>query len=378
MRYHLLVVASSSLTVLLVSTLFSIGVPIFDLFELKTYDVRVRSRGELRPSPATTLVVIDEKSLDVEGRWPWPRSKIAALVDILAQDGAKVIGFDIGFSEPDANSELGLVRELSRTVDALGIRDRRLSAFIRERERGADNDAALARAIRRASTPVVLGYFFHMSEVSLGYRPEPREIEQRFARLAGSQYPLIAYARGINAANVPFITAYAAEPNLETLAAAAASSGYFSVTSDPDGVVRWMPLVIRGGEEVFPPLSVLCAWHYLGRPPLTVKAGAPGVDGIQMGERFIPTDQHGRLLVNYLGPSEHISAGLRDRCPRTPPRRRRVQGPDRARGRDGDRHSRPSEHPGRRRSSGSGDSCQRHRQHRHRSVSRKARMVAGL
>ena len=71
-----------------------------------------------------------------------------------------------------------------------------------------------------------------------------------------------------------------------------------------------MPLVIRGGEEVFPPLSVLCAWHYLGRPPLTVKAGPHGVDGIQMGERFIPTDEHGRLLVNYLGPPKtfpHVS-----------------------------------------------------------------------
>ena len=71
-----------------------------------------------------------------------------------------------------------------------------------------------------------------------------------------------------------------------------------------------MPLVIRGGEEFLPPLPVLCAWHYLGRPPLTVKVGPAGVDGLQMGERFIPTDEHGRLLVNYLGPPHtfpHVS-----------------------------------------------------------------------
>ncbi len=140
-------------SILLVLALWSAGTPILDLIELKTYDLRVRSRGDLQPSPAVALAVIDEKSLDAEGRWPWPRSKIAALVDVLARDGAKVIGFDIGFSEPDENSELALVRELGRTVDTLGIRDRRLATFISERERVADNDQALARAIRNSSSP---------------------------------------------------------------------------------------------------------------------------------------------------------------------------------------------------------------------------------
>lgn len=301
-RHYLLVVASSSLTVLLIGALFSIGVPIFDLVELKTYDLRVRSRGHLQPSPAVALAVIDEKSLDAEGRWPWPRSKIATLVDALARDGAKVIGFDISFSEPDENSELALVRRMSRTVDTLGIQDRRLTAFLSERERTADNDRTLAQAIKASSAPVVLGYFFHMSQDDLGYRLESTEIEQRLARIADSTYPMVTYQRGTDEAAVPFIKAYAPEPNLESLSEAAASSGYFSVTSDPDGVVRWMPLVVRSGEELFPPLSVLCAWHQLGRPPLALKAGPRGVDGIQMGDRLIPTDEHGRLLVNYLGP----------------------------------------------------------------------------
>ena len=85
----------------LVLVLFLSGIPILDLIELKTYDLRFISRGDLQPSPAVVMALIDEKSLDMEGRWPWPRSKIAALVDILSQDGAKVIGFDIGFLEPD-------------------------------------------------------------------------------------------------------------------------------------------------------------------------------------------------------------------------------------------------------------------------------------
>jgi len=45
---------------------------------------------------------------------------------------------------------------------------------------------------------------------------------------------------------------------------AAASSGYFNLGIDQDDVIRWMPLMIQGGEDLFPSLAVLCAWHYLG------------------------------------------------------------------------------------------------------------------
>ena len=105
---------------LCVVVLFIIGVPIFDMIELKTYDLRFMSRGGLEPSQAVVLAVIDEKSLDEEGRWPWPRSKIAKLVDILSQDGAKVIGFDIGFLEPDENSQLQIINEFGQKIDDLG------------------------------------------------------------------------------------------------------------------------------------------------------------------------------------------------------------------------------------------------------------------
>src|SRR6266540_5189517 len=101
-------------TILIVVILFWSGVPILDLVELKTYDLRFLSRGRLQPSPAVALAVIDEKSLDREGRWPWPRAKMAALVDHLSQDGARVIGFDIGFLEPDENSQIALIDQFDQ------------------------------------------------------------------------------------------------------------------------------------------------------------------------------------------------------------------------------------------------------------------------
>src|SRR6266545_7621868 len=119
-------------TILVVVILFAFGMPILDLIELKTYDLRFLSRGPSQPSPAVVLAVIDEKSLDREGRWPWPRSKLAALVDALSQDGARVIGFDIGFLEPDENSQLAFINQFSRRVDALAIKHRQLANFIQE------------------------------------------------------------------------------------------------------------------------------------------------------------------------------------------------------------------------------------------------------
>ena len=297
-------------TILLVVALFWSGTPLLDLIELKTYDLRFLSRGHVQPSPAVVLALIDEKSLATEGRWPWPRSKLAALVDILSQDGARVIGFDIAFTEPDANSQLAFINQLAQKIETLAIQHPQLADFINTSKKQADNDMALANAIQRSSAAVVLGYFFHMSAAALNYRLEQQDIDQRLQRISASQYPFIMYEKKPDMRFGPFFRAYAPESNLDILTAAAAASGYFSLKSEQDGVVRWMPLVIQGGEDVFPPLAVLCAWHYLGKPQLTLQVGRYGVEGLQMGKRFIPTDENGQLLINYLGPPHtfaHIS-----------------------------------------------------------------------
>jgi len=290
-------------TILLVVTLFFLGIPILDLIELKTYDLRFLSRGQLQPSPAVVMAVIDEKSLNTEGRWPWPRSKLATLVDLLSRDGARVIGFDIGFLEPDENSQLALLNQIAQKIDALAIHHPALTDFINKSKKHADNDLALAHAIQNSSAAVVLGYFFHMSEAGLNYRLEQPDIDRQLQRISTSKYPFIIYKEPSK--NIaPFFRAYVPESNLEMLTEAAASAGYFNLKNDQDGVMRWMPLMLQGGEDLFPPLAISAVWHYLGRPPLTVQVGHYGVDGIQMGQQFIPTDETGRLLINYLGPPQ--------------------------------------------------------------------------
>ena len=54
------------------------------------------------PPPNDIIIVaIDETSLSELGRWPWPRSHHAHLIDRIKKDNALVIGLDIVFAEPD-------------------------------------------------------------------------------------------------------------------------------------------------------------------------------------------------------------------------------------------------------------------------------------
>jgi adenylate cyclase len=272
--------------------------PFLELSELRAYDLRFRERGALAPSGAVALAMIDEQSLRREGRWPWPRSKLAALVDALSRDGARVIAFDIAFPEPDRNSELALLDALEGELAQRPQARAGLADFLAERRLHADHDRALAEALRRSRAAVVLGYVFHRTASELG-DVSAAERARRLALIGPSRYPLVV-SRG--AARASFPESYAAADNLERLVRAADSLGYFSVRPDPDGNIRRMPLVMRAGGDLFPPLSVLAAWHYLDRPPLVVRTGPLGAEGIQLGDRFVPTAPDGALLVDYLGP----------------------------------------------------------------------------
>lgn len=59
-------------TTLIVAVLFFFGTPVLDLIELKTYDLRFRSRGPVPPSPAVVMAVIDEKASMRKGVGPGP------------------------------------------------------------------------------------------------------------------------------------------------------------------------------------------------------------------------------------------------------------------------------------------------------------------
>ena len=209
----------------------------------------------------------------------------------------------MGFLEPDENSSLKIINELDRRIEDLQIANPALNAFLQESKQDADNDLALAKAIERSKAAVILGYFFHMTQKGLDFEIHEKEIEKKLAQIADSRYQVVKYETQRMLSD-PFINAYAPEVAIETLTRAAPASGSFNMLPDVDGVVRWLPLAIKCEDDIFPPLSIQTVWHYLDKPPLMVKVASYGIEGIQMGDQFIPTDETGQMLINFLGPEK--------------------------------------------------------------------------
>jgi adenylate cyclase len=279
---------------------FFIDVRFLRFMELKTLDLRMLSRGKLPSGGEVVIATVDEKSLSELGRWPWPRTTIAKLIDKLKQNGAKAVGFDIVFAEPDDNSSIKAIAELSKEVKKSGIQDKRVQSLLTRKRAAADTDAILARSIAGAKN-VTLGHFFHLTAGEVGHISE-KDIEASAENIANSRYQMIQEKATPD--ERALVHAYSAASNLKSLAEASENSGYFNAFPDTDGTIRWSPLVIKFQDNYYTPLSLSLLLQYLDWPMLSLSLAEFGVEGVRIGDINIPTDETGRMLINYLGPAK--------------------------------------------------------------------------
>ena len=68
---------------------------------VRTFDGFQVIKPRVKTARPVTIIDIDEKSMAKLGQWPWPRTRVADLIDKLTALGAVVIAFDIVFAEPD-------------------------------------------------------------------------------------------------------------------------------------------------------------------------------------------------------------------------------------------------------------------------------------
>ncbi len=289
----------SLLVSIAVVAVYLAGAPFLDLMELKALDLRFVSRGAVKPGNEVVIAVIDEKSLDALGRWPWSRKTIAGLIDILTAYGVRSIGLDIVFAEPDENLDLERITSFRKRVEALGLENPELMEYLSLAEKEVDNDRILAEAIER-SGKVTLGYFFHASKRGLEHiKGSNSDVD--LETIWSSRYPSVKY-QSERAKRTSLKEAYALENNLDEFADAAEGSGFFNVFPDRDGTVRWAPLVIQYKGSFFPSLPLRVLQHCLASSLLSLRIADYGVEGIQLGKIMIPTDERGKVLINYYGP----------------------------------------------------------------------------
>jgi adenylate cyclase len=270
-----------------------------DFLSNRVYDT-ILSAGRGEPSPVPVIVDIDEKSLQQYGQWPWPRYRIAILIEKLRGLGAQSIGLDMMFAEDDRTSIDVIRKELLRDF-GVDLRFGEVPHPLR------DSDKKLADVLSKGN--VVLGYQFLFEE----------NLDSNHCLLhslrVNKSGPLGEEDSGI------FIRAPGVSCNLKMLSQAAGASGFFNVTPDPDGHLRRVPLVIEHKGELYPSLALATMMQYLGVNDVLLKTGNNGVESLCLNNTVIPLTSKGNLLIRFRGKSktfDYLSAAdiLSNRIPK--------------------------------------------------------------
>ena len=96
--------AAGLLLTLLVASLAVFPTLVVQKSELALYDVMLAGRTQAPQSQVPVVVGIDEESLAAFGQWPWPRYRLASLVEQLQALGAQVVALDFLMPELDRTS----------------------------------------------------------------------------------------------------------------------------------------------------------------------------------------------------------------------------------------------------------------------------------
>ncbi len=287
------------------------GVPFLDIIELKTLDLRFKMRGEQPIRDSVVLAAVDEKSLKKEGRWSWPRSVFADLITTLSDQGARVIAFDVGFFEPENTEIVQTLDRVKQKVAQYGRQKDALIGYLEKLKQQKNNDRILARAIRNSEAKIVLGYFFQINPEDAVHISE-KEFTVHTTNIKSSRYDLVQVTSGGTQEAVSQVLQQAAAPqsNISQIAAAASYSGYFNKITDPDGVVRKLPLVLSFRNTLYAPLSLKAISAYRKAPLSIQLSPGYGVEDIRVGELSIPVNYRGEMVINFRGGQKtfpHIS-----------------------------------------------------------------------
>jgi serine/threonine-protein kinase len=220
-------------------------------------DTMFRLRGEKAVAEDIVIVSIDDVSLESVGDWPWNRDKTAALINAISAQGPNTIMLGLTFA-PD------------------------------EYQKAAGYTDSLANAIARAGN-VISSYYFSRSEL-------PRQGETLPVGLSRSAFRAIDNPRKFS--RFPPTGASAIHSPAPSIADSAAYAGFINTMPDKDRSVRWQPLIVGYRGEFYPSASVLAAMQFLGVSNIGVHVG----ESIVIGNRSIPTDETGRLIINFSGP----------------------------------------------------------------------------
>ncbi|HZR34692.1 MAG TPA: CHASE2 domain-containing protein [Nevskia sp.] len=237
-----------------------------------------------RLNDGVVVVAIDDASLQAMGQWPWPRSKMAELVDRIAAEHPAAIAIDALFAEPD---------RLSPKQQGLLLLKAGYSGLAGALDSLPDYDAQFAAALHRA--PVVLG---------VGALAEDAGLR------SGTPYRAPLLQSGADPA--PFAPAYPASlRSIEIIDAAAAGHGVLPMASQ-DGVVRRIATLARLGPDLLPSLPVETLRLAAHEAALRVDTGPGGIRALRVAGRSIATEADGEWWLHFSDARERPHLAVAD------------------------------------------------------------------
>ena len=239
-------------------------------------------------TPAPVRVVdIDEASLKAYGQWPWPRTRMAELVQRLHASGAVVVAFDMLMAEPDRTSPRAMAQlwknpQASALLQGLPDHDKVLASAL------ADRGVVLGSSLSGRAVPVT----------PLIRPPDPAALPYRIVS-SGVGDPL-RWLQGFETIVSP----------LPVLHASAAGTGALNLAADSDGVVRRIPLLLRLGGQMVPTLSAEALRVAQGARNYLLRSSHTGVQDMRIGTIVIPTNAQAEIWLHYTAdqPGRFVSA----------------------------------------------------------------------
>ena len=254
------------------------------------YDARLTLTMPRGVDSRVVILDIDEKSLQELGHWPWPRNLMARIMDTLFDKyQIAVVGFDVVFAEADYSSGI-------RALDQFARQDlKEIPGFqnaYRQMRPQLDYDGLFAKSLE--GRKVVLGYYLNSEKDS--------------KRIAAIPEPVLPKGT-FSGRNIAFTSWVGYGGNLPELLKNAASAGHFNPFTDPDGVVRRVPMIAELDGAYYEALSLAVVRTLLGFP--SVEPGYPsesvmqknysGLEWLRVGPLTIPVDETVSALVPFRG-----------------------------------------------------------------------------
>jgi adenylate cyclase len=249
---------------------------------VRTFDAFQRVDPRKKTARPVTIIDIDDKSMEKFGQWPWPRTRLAELVNELTRLGAVVIAFDVVFSEPDRlNPDF--------VADTFANLDAETRAKLRALP---SNDQIFADAIRA-------------SRVVLGESGSPDELAAIDKTLPVTGLAMLGEEPQRFMFEFPGLLR-----NTKVLEHAAAGRGLFTIRPERDGIVRRVPMIMLAQGQTMPSLTFEMLRVATGSGTILIKAEKAGIKSLAVKGFVLPTDRNGQLWIHYarLDPSLYVPA----------------------------------------------------------------------